>query len=41
MKVAEPLGVEHWFVFKLFRKHAIATIFIAGCVVPCVKNDTL
>jgi len=41
MKFSEALGIERWFVFKLFRKHAIATIFIAGSVVPCVRNDTL
>jgi len=41
MKFSEPLGIEHWFVFKLFRKRAIATNFIAGSVVPCVRNDTL
>jgi len=41
MKFAEPLGIERWFIFKLFRKRAIATIFIAGSVVPCVRNDTL
>jgi len=41
MKFAEPLGIKRWFVFKLFRKRAIVTDFIAGSVVPCVKNDEL
>jgi len=36
-----PLGLKRWFVFELFRKRAIATDFIAGSVVPCVKNDEL
>jgi len=37
MKSAEPFDIEHWFVFKLLRKHAVAAILIAGCVVLCVK----
>jgi len=35
------LDLKRWFVFKLFRKRVIATDFIAGSVVPCVKNDEL
>jgi len=41
MKFAESLGIKRWFVFELFRKCVIATNFIAGSVVPCVRNDTL
>ena len=36
-----PLGVKRWFVFELFRKRAMSTDFIAGSVVPCVRNDEL
>jgi len=36
-----PLGLKRWFVFELFCKRAMATDFIAGSVVPCVKNDEL
>jgi len=36
-----PLGLKRWFVFELFHKRVIATDFIAGSVVPCVKNDEL
>jgi len=35
------LDLKRWFVFELFRKRFIATDFIAGGVVPCVKNDEL
>ena len=35
------LGLKRWFVFGLFRKCAMSTDFIAGNVVPCVKNDEL
>ena len=35
------LDLKRWFVFKLFRKRVIAADFIAGSIVPCVKNDEL
>jgi len=38
MKLAKPLDVEHWFVCKMLRKHALAAFFfVAGCVLPCMK----
>jgi len=36
-----PLGLKRCFVFGLFCKRTMATDFIAGSVVPCVKNDEL
>ena len=35
------LDLKRWFVLELFRKRVIATDFIAGSVVPCVKHDAL
>jgi len=36
-----PLGLKHLFVFKLFCNRAMVVDFIAGSVVPCVRNDEL